>query len=110
MKFDLKGTFTLSDDISKISKEIEKFIATTNETILKKGPEKLATIEHFKVDGKKLILTIASEGAFRPHNALLQIKNALSKELGKNTILVCEKLQSKNTQSPLILRKNRLKM
>jgi len=83
MKFDLKGTFTLSDDISKISKEIEKFIATTNETILKKGPEKLATIEHFKVDGKKLILTIASEGAFRPHNALLQIKNALSKELGK---------------------------
>jgi seryl-tRNA synthetase len=83
MKFDLKGTFTLSDDISKISKEIEKFIATTNETILKKGPEKLATIEHFKVDKKKLILTIASEGTFRPHNALLQIKNALSKELGK---------------------------
>jgi len=83
MKFDLKGTFTLSDDISKISKEIEKFIATTNETILKKGPEKLATIEHFRVDKKRLILTIASEGAFRPHNALLQIKNALSKELGK---------------------------
>jgi seryl-tRNA synthetase len=83
MKFDLKGTFTLSDDISKISKEIEKFIATTNEIILKKGSEKLATIEHFKVDGKKLILTITSEGAFRPHNALLQIKNALSKELGK---------------------------
>ncbi len=83
MKFDLKGTFTLSDDISKISKEIENFIDTTNETILKKGPEKLATIEHFKVDGKKLVLTIVSEGAFRPHNALLQIKNALSKELGK---------------------------
>ena len=83
MKFDLKGTFTLSDDISKISKEIEKFIATTNETILKKGQEKLATIEHFKIDKKKLILTIASEGTFRPHNALLQIKNALSKELGK---------------------------
>ena len=83
MKFDLKGTFTLSNDISKISKEIENFIATTNETILKKGPEKLATIEHFKVDKKRLILTIASEGAFRPHNALLQIKNALSKELGK---------------------------
>jgi seryl-tRNA synthetase len=83
MKFDLKGTFTLSDDISKISKEIEKFIATTNETILKKGSEKLATIEHFKVDKKNLILTIASEGAFRPHNALLQIKNVLSKEFGK---------------------------
>jgi len=83
MKFDLKGTFTLSDDISKISKEIEKFIATTNETILKKGPEKLATIEHFKVDKKKLFLTITSEGTFRPHNVLLQIKNALSKELGK---------------------------
>jgi len=83
MKFDLQGTFTLSDDISKISKEIEKFIATTNETILKKGPEKLAKIEHFKIDKKRLFLTIASEGTLRPHNALLQIKNALSREFGK---------------------------
>ena len=30
-----------------------------------------------------MFLTITSDGAFRPHNALLQIKNSLSKELGK---------------------------
>jgi seryl-tRNA synthetase len=83
MRFDLQATFTLSADVSGLKKEIETFIATTNETILRKGLEKLASIEQFKAEGKTLSLTIISEGALRPHNTLLQIKNALSKELGK---------------------------
>jgi len=83
MKFDLKATYTLSNDISGITKEIEKFITTMNTTVLKKGPEKLATIEAYTIDKKSLHLTITSEGTLRPHNALLQIKNAMSKELGK---------------------------
>ena len=83
MRFDLQGTFILSADVSGITKEIEKFIATTNDTILKKGPEKLAVIEQFTVEKKTLSLTITSEGTLRPHNTLLQIKNALSKDLGK---------------------------
>lgn len=83
MRFDLQGTFTLSADVSGITKELETFIATANDTILKKGPEKLAVIEQFKAEKKTLFLTIVSEGALRPHNTLLQIKNALSKELGR---------------------------
>jgi seryl-tRNA synthetase len=83
MRFDLHATFTLSADVSGLTKELEKFIKQTNETILKKGPEKLAIIEHFKAEKKTLTLSITSEGSLRPHNVLLQIKNALSKELGK---------------------------
>jgi seryl-tRNA synthetase len=83
MRFDLHARFTLSSDVSTFTKEIEAFIKTTNETILKKGPEKLAVIESFKIRKETLSLTIISEGTRRPHNALLQIKNALTKELGK---------------------------
>jgi seryl-tRNA synthetase len=83
MRFELQARFTLSGDVSGLTKEFEKFIATTNESILKKGPEKLAVIEHFTIEKGTLSLSITSEGTLRPHNALLQIKNALSKELGK---------------------------
>lgn len=83
MRFDLRARFTLSSDVSKLTKEFTQFIATTNETILRKGPEKLAVIEQFSINKESLSLTIISEGTLRPHNALLQIKNALSKELGK---------------------------
>ena len=83
MRFDLHARFTLSGDVSGLSKEFESFIKTTNETILRKGPEKLAVIESFKIQKEILSLTIVSEGSLRPHNALLQIKNALSKDLGK---------------------------
>jgi seryl-tRNA synthetase len=83
MRFDLRARFTLSADASKLSKEIEGFIKATNETILKKGPEKLAVIDSFDLQKDTLVLTISSEGILRPHNALLQIKNALVKELGK---------------------------
>ena len=82
-RFDLQAKFMLSGDVSGLKKEFEKFIATTNETILKKGPEKLATIDQYRIEKDTLTLSIASEGTLRPHNALLQIKNALSKELGK---------------------------
>jgi seryl-tRNA synthetase len=84
MRFDLRARFTLSSDVSGITKEVEKFISTTNETILKKGLEKLAVIEQCTVEKETLLLTITSEGTLRPHNALLQIKNAFMKELGKS--------------------------
>ncbi|PNX50125.1 MAG: hypothetical protein BV458_13750, partial [Thermoplasmata archaeon M9B2D] len=48
-----------------------------------KGAEKLAVIERFTIENETLCLWITSEGTLRPHNTLLQIKNALSKELGK---------------------------
>jgi seryl-tRNA synthetase len=83
MRFELQARFTLSSDVSGLTKEFEKFIADTNESILKKGPEKLAVIEKCVLEKTLLSLFITSEGTLRPHNALLQIKNALSKELGK---------------------------
>jgi seryl-tRNA synthetase len=83
MRFDLQARFMLSSDVSGLIKEFEGFIATANEKILKKGPEKLAFINHFTLGKDSLSLSITSEGALRPHNALLQIKNALVKELGK---------------------------
>jgi len=83
MRFDLHARFSLSNDVSGLTKEFENFISRTNESILKKGQEKLAVIEHFTIEKSTLFLSITSEGSLRPHNTLLQIKNALSKELGK---------------------------
>jgi seryl-tRNA synthetase len=83
MKFDLKGNFTFSDNILSIKKEMEKFISDFNENLLKKDAEKRAEIESFNIEKKSLFFNIVSRGSFRPHNALLQIKNSISKELGK---------------------------
>ena len=83
IRFELQARFTLSSDVKRLAKEFERFIADTNESILKKGPEKLAVIEKYIIEKTTLSLSITSEGTLRPHNALLQIKNALSKELGK---------------------------
>jgi seryl-tRNA synthetase len=83
MKFDLKATFTFSGDILSIKEEMEKFISDFNENLLKGDAEKRAEIESFKIEKKSLFFNIVSHGSFRPHNALLQIKNSISKELGK---------------------------
>ena len=82
-RFELQARFTLSSDVTSLVKEFERFIASANESILKKGQNKLAVIENYTIDKGTLSLFITSEGTLRPHNALLQIKNALSKELGK---------------------------
>jgi len=83
MKFNLEAHFTFSHDISKINKEIEKFISKTKENIVQKYPKKIASVEIIKIEKKSLVLTIISYGNFRPHNVLLQLKNSISKELGK---------------------------
>jgi len=83
MKFDLQGKFILSGDATSFKKDLEQFIANFNKTLAKKDKDQGATIKAFKIQKNTLLLTIVSDGNFRPHNALLQIKNALSKELGK---------------------------
>ena len=79
MKFDLKGVFSFSSDVSSIKDEIKTFISTTSSSLFKKEDEQKAEITDIKIEKNSLSLTIASEGVFRPHNALLQIKNSLSK-------------------------------
>ena len=81
MKFDLVVNFTFSNNVSKISKEIENIINIFNKTLFEK--DKSIKIEIKNLEKNRLILNIISEGIFRPHNALLQLKNVLSKELGK---------------------------
>ena len=84
MRFDLNGCFSLSGDATPFKKDLEQFIADVNGTLLKKDDvKKSARIERFTVEKNLLFLSIVSEGILRPHNALLQIKNALSKELGR---------------------------
>lgn len=81
-RFNLQAKFMLSGDVSKLAKEIKNFISRTNESILRK--DKLAVIESFSSEKTTICMSIVSEGVFRPHNALLQIKNTFSRELGKN--------------------------
>ena len=83
MKFDLKSVFSFSGDVLSIKDEIKTFISTTSSSLFKKEDEQKAEITDTKIEKNSLSLTIASEGIFRPHNALLQMKNSLSKELGK---------------------------
>ena len=79
MKFNLNATFTFSGDISKIKKDVENFVNTFNKTF----KEKDANIKIDKVSKTQLFVDIVSEGNYRPHNGLLQIKNSFSKEFGK---------------------------
>jgi len=80
MIFNLEVNFTFSGSITTINKEIETFITDYNKKTLK---EKNANIQNIKIKEKTLFLNIVSDGNYRPHNALLQIKNSISKEFGK---------------------------
>ena len=79
MKFDMKVIFTFSGDISKITKEIKDFFSNFEKTLIKK--DKTVKIKDIDIKKNNLSINIISEGVFRPHNALLQIK--IAKEFGK---------------------------
>ncbi len=81
MKFDLKVDFAFSGIISNIKSEIEKFLSDFNKSLILK--DKTIKINGISIQKNILSLNIFSEGVFRPHNALLQMKNAISKEFGK---------------------------
>jgi seryl-tRNA synthetase len=84
MKFDLTGYFTLSGEITTIKKDIDRFITHVNKDVLKQtDAQQSALIESWKINKNQLHIHIVSGGSYRAHNALLQIKNLLSKELGK---------------------------
>ena len=81
MIFDLKAKLTFSNDISLIKNEIESSISDFNKVLLEKDKSLKIKTKDYKENF--LSLEISSEGSFRPHNALLQMKNILSKEFGK---------------------------
>jgi len=81
MLFDLKTDFTFSGDISTNKNDIISYFKTLNNDFIKK--DKSVKIKDLNILKNKLNFSITSEGTFRPHNALLQIKNSISKEFGK---------------------------
>jgi seryl-tRNA synthetase len=81
MIFDLKSNFTFSIDISSFNKEIQNFILSFNKKIYRK--DKTLEIKNIRIKKNILYFEIISTGIFRPHNALLQLKNQISKEFGK---------------------------
>jgi seryl-tRNA synthetase len=83
MKFKLHGRFTFNMDISKIKGDVTRFLTDLNQTWLQKDPEQPITITDISTKGKILGFTITSTGTVRPHNTLLQIKNQVAKEFGK---------------------------
>jgi len=81
MRFDLKASFTFSNDISSIKNEMLSSISEFNKTLFEK--DKSVKIKVNNIQKDKLSLGIFSEGSFRPHNVLLQMKNFFGKEFGK---------------------------
>ncbi|MFO7677329.1 MAG: serine--tRNA ligase [Thermoplasmatota archaeon] len=84
MKFELQAIYTFNNDISHIQKEIKTHIFSFQSTLFNKPIEKSVDITDIQCKKNTLSLTIVSSGIIRPHNVLLQMKNLLAKELGKN--------------------------
>ena len=87
MKFDLKAGFTFSSDINSIKKDVEVSISNFNKLLL--GKDKTVEMIVNNIQKNLISINIVSEGNFRPHNALLQLKNTLSKEFGKKNKIGC---------------------
>ncbi len=107
MKFDLKATFTFSNDISSIKKEIENFVSNYSKVIIEK--DKSVKIENIKIQKNQLSLNVTSAGVFRPHNALLQMKNSMSQEFGKKHKLGVREIVIENYEIQFALEKKPLK-
>ena len=107
MIFELEASFNFSNDVLSIKKELEDFIKEFNKKILTK--DKTFKIENLKIDKINLIFKIISEGIFRPHNALLQIKNEISKEFGKKHHLGVREIKIHNYSISFELEKKPLK-
>jgi seryl-tRNA synthetase len=107
MIFDLKAGFTFSNDLSKIKNELESFISNFNKKINLK--DKTVKVQNIKIAKNKLSFNIISEGVFRPHNALLQMKNEISKEFGKKHHLGVREIKIKGYNISFDLEKKPLK-
>ncbi|UCB58828.1 MAG: hypothetical protein JSV67_00595 [Thermoplasmatales archaeon] len=107
MMFDLKASFNFSSDVSLIKNELDTFIADFNKKILLK--DKTFNIKNVKIDKSNLSFNIISEGVFRPHNALLQMKNEISRNFGKKNYLGIREINIHNYSINFDLEKKPLK-
>ncbi|KYK26177.1 hypothetical protein AYK20_03795 [Thermoplasmatales archaeon SG8-52-1] len=107
MKFNLNASYIFSSDISFIKKDIEIFVSNYNKSLILK--DKTIIFKNILVEKNSLSLNIISEGIFRPHNALLQMKNAISKEFGKKHKIGVREIIIKNYEIEFELIKKPLK-
>ena len=107
MRFDLKASFTFSNDISSVKNELQSSITKFNKTLLEK--DKSLKIKTNNIQKDILSLDIISEGSFRPHNALLQMKNFFGKEFGKKHQLGIREIKIEGYTIELELEKEPLK-
>ncbi|MBU1941319.1 MAG: hypothetical protein KKC68_06050, partial [Candidatus Thermoplasmatota archaeon] len=83
MRFILSASYTFSTNINKLQKEFDTFLETLPQTQFKLKKDDQLLIHREKIEKNILHLSLESTGTLRPHNLLLQIKNALSKHYGK---------------------------
>jgi len=79
MTFQLQSEFTLSADASALTQQITTFFSTLETQLAKEN----LSFHHVAIKGNTIQVSIESQGQTRPHNKLLQIKNAFSKHMGK---------------------------
>ncbi len=107
MKFDLECEFTFSGDISKIKKEIRDFLTNFEKKLREK--DNTVSFKNINIEEKKLLFNIISEGSFRPHSGLLQIKNNISKEFGRKHHIGVREIKIHNYDISFTLEKKPLK-
>lgn len=109
MRFNLEAKFTFNTDILSIAKEIETFIQTFKQSFTKKDTIEEANFHILQINKKSIFIEIVSNGNIRPHSALLQIKNSLSKELGKKHHIGIREIEITNYKIEFDLEKLPLK-
>jgi len=82
MQFTLNASFNFSTTLESIQNDLKNFISETENTLFKKEGS-IVTINDLTIKENILSVKIISKGVFRPHNALLQLKNTIGKEFGK---------------------------
>ena len=82
MKFNLATTFTFNTEVTSLEKLFQQFLKKLP-AILLKEPTKKFNITLQKIEKNTIKFVIETADSIRPHNSLLQIKNAISKEFGR---------------------------
>jgi len=107
MKFNLQVCFNFSGDISSIKKELEKFLSDYAKNMSEK--DKTLGFKDIKISKNNLCFDIVSEGAVRPHNILLNLKNNVAKEFGKKHHLGVREIKINSYNIEFDLEKKSLK-
>ncbi|MFC1454538.1 serine--tRNA ligase [Candidatus Undinarchaeota archaeon] len=83
MKFELKGSLTLTKPIEK--KVIEPLIKEANKTIMKKGASagNGSKVDSFSISGKELKLEISSDRYVRAHDGMLRLRKFIAEKIGR---------------------------